>query len=196
MSASELMPEHPPDSIHTASVAEDLARGQVELHVTVVSPSRELFSGDAHWVTLPGLDGQFGIWPRHVAMVAALGSGHLRIGLRDHSRVEFVVRGSFLSVADNVVTILVDLAVTKDDVDEAAARAELEEIERRAGHAGERGRVRAAPGAPRLVPGAHQARQLVGGARRFGGDRQRASKPAMPTPTDVMPLGRWLRTTS
>ncbi len=42
--------------------------------------------------------------------------------------MEFVVRGSFLSVADNVVTILVDLAVTKDDVDEAAARAELEEI--------------------------------------------------------------------
>lgn len=127
MSVTDLMPEHPPGSIHTGSVAEDLARGQVDLQVTVVSPARELFSGSAHWVTLPGIDGQFGIWPRHVAMVSALGSGLLRVGLRDHSRVEFVVRGSFLSVADNVVTILVDLAVTKDDVDVEAARQELAE---------------------------------------------------------------------
>ena len=123
-----MMPEHPPGSIQTNNVAEDLAQGQVELRVTVVSPSRELFSGDAHWVTLPGITGQFGIWPRHVAMVAALGSGSLRIGMRDHTRAEFVVRGSFLSVADNVVTILVDLAVTKDDVDAEAARSELVEV--------------------------------------------------------------------
>lgn len=134
MSVSEMMPEHPTDSIHTGSIAEDLARGGVDLQVTVVSPSRELFSGSAHWVTLPGIGGQFGIWPRHVAMVAALGSGLLRIGLRDHSRAEFVVRGSFLSVADNVVTILVDLAVTKDDVDADAARAELDEVNAELAH--------------------------------------------------------------
>jgi F-type H+-transporting ATPase subunit epsilon len=127
MSVSDLMPEHPPGSIRTGNIAEEVVHGQVDLQVTVVSPAKELFSGKAHWVTLPGLDGQFGIWPRHVAMVSALGSGVLRVGLRDHSRVEFVVRGSFLSVADNVVTILVDLAVTKDDVDEAVARRELDE---------------------------------------------------------------------
>ena len=121
------MPEPPPGSVQSGSIAEDLARGGVDLQVTVVSPAKELFSGAAHWVTLPGINGQFGIWPRHVAMVSALGSGMLRVGLRDRTRLEFVVRGSFLSVADNVVTILVDLAVTKDDVDVAAARQELEE---------------------------------------------------------------------
>lgn len=128
------MPEHPSDSIHSRNIAEDLARGQIDLQITVVSPSRELFSGNAHWVTLPGINGQFGIWPRHVALVAALGSGLLRIGLHDHSRVEFVVRGSFLSVADNVVTILVDLAVTKDDVDAEAAQQELDEVNTELAH--------------------------------------------------------------
>lgn len=127
MSVSDLMPEHPQGSIHTGSVAEDLARGQVDLKVTVVSPSRELYSDEAHWVTLPGIDGQFGVWPRHVTMVAALGSGLLRIGLRGNGRVEFAVRGSFLSVADDVVTILVDRAVTKDEIDVEAVRAELAE---------------------------------------------------------------------
>ena len=126
MSVSEMMPEHPQGSLRTGNVAEEVVRGQVELQVTVVSPQREIYNGEAHWVTMPGLDnGLFGIWPHHVAMVAALGTGHLRIGLRDHGRVEFAVRGSFLSVAADVVTILVDRAMTKDQVDEAEARREL-----------------------------------------------------------------------
>ncbi len=127
MSVSDLMGEHPPGSMRMTNVAEELARGQVNLHVTVVGPQRQIFAGDAHWVTLPGADGQFGVWPRHVAMVAALGSGPLRIGLPDHRRAEFAVRGAFLSVANNVVTILVDQAVAKDEIVEADARRELEE---------------------------------------------------------------------
>ena len=127
MSVSEMMPEHPQGSIHGGNIAEEVVRGQVELQVTVVSPQREIYKGEAHWVTMPGLDGLFGVWPRHVAMVAALGSGHLRIGLRNHGRAEFAVRGSFLSVAADVVTILVDEAMTKDQVDEAVARSELQE---------------------------------------------------------------------
>ena len=127
MSVSDLTPEHPRGTVRTSTLVEELAHGQVNLHVTVVGPQRQIFAGDAHWVTLPGADGQFGVWPRHVAMVAALGSGPLRIGLPDHSRAEFAVRGAFLSVANNVVTILVDQAVAKDEIVEADARRELEE---------------------------------------------------------------------
>ena len=127
MSVNDLMAEHPPGSIRDRNVAEEVARGQVDLHVTVVGPQRQIFEGDAHWVTLPGVDGQFGIWPRHVALVAALGSGPLRVGLPDHGRAEFAVRGAFVSVAANVVTILVDQAVAKDEIVEADARRELEE---------------------------------------------------------------------
>lgn len=127
MSVSELIPEHPPGSLRTTNLAEDLARGQVYLQVAVVSPQRRVYEGEAHWVTLTGIDGQFGVWPRHVAMVAALGSGPLRIGLPDHGRAEFVARGGFLSVADNVVTILVDEVVTKEEIDVEAARRGLDE---------------------------------------------------------------------
>jgi len=127
MSVSELMPEHPKGSSYTGSVIEDLERGQVNLRVSVVSPQEKIFEGDAHWITLPGADGQLGIWPRHVALVAALGSGPLRIGLRNHEVVEYLVFGSFLSIASDVVTILVDRALTKGEVDVAEATRELEE---------------------------------------------------------------------
>jgi F-type H+-transporting ATPase subunit epsilon len=134
---SDLTPEHPRGAMRTSALVDELARGQINLHVTVVGPQRQIFAGDAHWVTLPGADGQFGVWPRHVAMVAALGSGPLRIGLPDHSHAEFAVRGAFLSVANNVVTILVDQAVAKDEIVEADARRELEETVAALAHPGD-----------------------------------------------------------
>lgn len=128
-----VVPEHPTGALRH-SMVEDAAQGQINLHVSVVSPERPLFEGAAHWVNLTGVDGQFGIWPRHVAMVAALGSGPLRIGRPEHEVLHLVVRGGFVSVADDVVTILVDKAVTKGEVDEVAARRELDETIAALGH--------------------------------------------------------------
>lgn len=121
------LPERPPSALQTGSVADELARGQVTLQVVVVSPEGPIFEGDAHWVTVTGVDGQFGIWPRHVSLVAALGSGPLRIGRPDRTVTEFVARRGFLSVAANTITILVDSAVTKTQVDEAEAQRDLDE---------------------------------------------------------------------
>jgi ATP synthase F1 epsilon subunit len=126
MSVADLTPEHPPGTLRTGNVAQELAHGQVNLHVSVVSPEEQIYDGEAHWVTLPGIDGQFGIWPQHVTMVAALASGPLRIGLPDRTVARFAVRGSFVSVASNVVTILVDAAMTKEEVDPAQAQADYE----------------------------------------------------------------------
>jgi F-type H+-transporting ATPase subunit epsilon len=97
------------------------------LDVVVVSPARQLYEGEAQWVTVPGADGQLGIRPMHADLVAALGAGPLRIGLAGGQVARFAVRGGFLKVGSNRVTILVDRAVTETDVNEAEARRELEE---------------------------------------------------------------------
>ena len=97
------------------------------LSVVVVSPARQLYEGEAAWVTAPAVDGQLGIRPKHAALVAALGAGPLRIGLDGGRVARYAVRGGFLKVGDNRVTILVDRAVTEDDVNEAEAQQELEE---------------------------------------------------------------------
>lgn len=119
--------EHPTGSLRTGNVSDELARGQVNLDVTVVSPARQIFSGPAHWVTVPGVDGQLGIWPRHAALVSALGSGPLRIGQRGGEVRRFAIRGGFLDVAHNVVTILVDSALAEAEIDPAEARRDLDE---------------------------------------------------------------------
>ena len=116
------------------------------LEVTVVSPARQLYQGEARFVTAPAWDrleggrslygpppedrltvGQLGIFPRHAALVAALGSGLLRIGLDGGRVARFAVSGGFLKVGDDRVTILVDRAVTETDVNAGEARQELEE---------------------------------------------------------------------
>jgi F-type H+-transporting ATPase subunit epsilon len=96
------------------------------LSVTVVSPARQLYEGNAAWVTAPAVDGQLGIRPKHAALVAALGAGPLRIGLEGGQVQRYAVRGGFLKVGDNRVTILVDRAVTESDVNAAEAERELE----------------------------------------------------------------------
>jgi F-type H+-transporting ATPase subunit epsilon len=119
--------EHPKGAIRTGNIADELARPPGHLEVVVVSPSRPIFEGDAHWVTVPALDGQLGIWPRHAAIVAALGSGLLRIGQEGGKVARFAVRGGFLKVGGTKVTILVDSAVAEADVNAAEAKRELNE---------------------------------------------------------------------
>jgi F-type H+-transporting ATPase subunit epsilon len=119
------------------------------LDVVVVSPARPIFEGEARWVTAPAWDrlrsagrglyrygppapersvvGQLGILPRHAPLVAALGSGILRIGETGGKIARFAVRGGFLKVGDDKVTILVDSAVAEADVNTSDAQQDLEE---------------------------------------------------------------------
>jgi F-type H+-transporting ATPase subunit epsilon len=118
--------EHPKGSLRSGNIADELAHPVGHLDVTLVSPARPIYSGDAHWVTVPAVNGQLGIWPRHAPIVAALGSGPLRIGLEGGRVATFAVHGGFLEVANDQVTILVDSAVTEDNVNVAEAKSDLD----------------------------------------------------------------------
>ena len=121
------VPEHPKGSLAHRNIADELARGQRNLEVVVVSPAGSIYEGAAHWVTVPGQNGQLGIWPRHAELVAALGAGALRIATGGDRVTRFAVRGGFVRVGQDKVTVLVDRAVTEANVNEAEARRELEE---------------------------------------------------------------------
>jgi F-type H+-transporting ATPase subunit epsilon len=118
--------EHPKGALRTGNIADDLATASGPLEVVVVSPARPIFKGEAQWVTVAALDGQLGIWPRHTAIVAALGTGMLRIGQGGGKVARFAVRGGFLKVGGRRVTILVDSAVAEAESNDAEAKRELD----------------------------------------------------------------------
>jgi F-type H+-transporting ATPase subunit epsilon len=102
-----------------------------DLKLSVVTPEGSLFSGEASFVAAPALDGEVGILPGHAAMIAALGTGEMRI-VRDTlgGRVtdRYAVRGGFLQVVDNEVTLLVTEAKTPDGRDVEVVAGELEQV--------------------------------------------------------------------
>ncbi len=79
------------------------------MHVTVISPERALFDGEAGAVVAPAFDGLVGILPRHAPFLTLLGSGTLRVKQGSTSSA-FRVAGGFLQVLGNRVRVVADRA--------------------------------------------------------------------------------------
>jgi F-type H+-transporting ATPase subunit epsilon len=79
------------------------------LTVSVVSPERTLYEGQAESIVAPAFDGQVGILTNHAPMLTLLGTGELRLTSGGNTRT-FTVSGGFLEVADNRVRVVTDRA--------------------------------------------------------------------------------------
>lgn len=81
-----------------------------KLHFSLVSPERELFSGEVDQVDAPGVEGDFGVLAGHAPFMTTLREG--RITVRDGAQVRaFEVRGGFADVTPQGLTILAEHAV-------------------------------------------------------------------------------------
>ena len=85
------------------------AAGPGAMHVTVVSPERQVFDGEATAVVAPVYDGLVGILPHHAPFLTLLGRGNLVVRQGAESR-QFVVAGGFAQVVGNRVRIVVEQA--------------------------------------------------------------------------------------
>ena len=81
-----------------------------KLHFSLVSPERELFSGDVDQVDAPGSEGDFGVLAGHAPFMTTLKEGRVHVHLVDGVRV-FDVQGGFADVTPNGLTILAEHAV-------------------------------------------------------------------------------------
>jgi F-type H+-transporting ATPase subunit epsilon len=78
------------------------------VRVTVVSPERQLYEGEATAVVATAYDGEVGILPRHAPFLTLLGRGKLIVRHGSAEAQRFVVAGGFLQVAGNRVRIVVE----------------------------------------------------------------------------------------
>ena len=100
------------------------------LHVDVVSAETSIFEGQAEFVTLPGEEGELGIFPQHTPLLTRIKPGAVRIKLPGRDDEEFVfVAGGILEVQPNRVTVLADTAIRGHDLDEAKATAAQKEAQ-------------------------------------------------------------------
>ena len=97
------------------------------LRLEIVTAEGSVYNEDVEMVTLPGVTGQFGVYPQHVPLITQMVPGEITV--RKDGRDVFLATGAgLIEVRSTTVTILTDLAVQADKIDEAKA----EEARRRA----------------------------------------------------------------
>lgn len=93
-----------------------------KLKVNVVNAEESLFSGEAEFVALPGIEGELGILPGHTPLITLIRPGLVRIRKEGQGEDEFFVAGGVLEVQPNNVIVLADVAIRSKDLDEAKAK--------------------------------------------------------------------------
>jgi len=79
------------------------------LSISLISPERTLYEGEATSIVAPAYDGELGILTGHAPMMTLLGKGTLRVTRGTEER-RFTVEGGFLQVVDDVVRIVTEQA--------------------------------------------------------------------------------------
>jgi F-type H+-transporting ATPase subunit epsilon len=91
------------------------------IHVDIVSPEGQLFSGEASMVFAPAVNGDIGIAPRHAPLLTTLRPGEVRVQVQGEEEHVFYVGGGALEIQPHLVSVLADSADRAHDLDEAAA---------------------------------------------------------------------------
>lgn len=101
----------------------------------IVTPERQLVSETVDSVRAPGVDGEFGVLPSHVRMIAGLGTGLLRYrlaGTRDWS--ELAVSAGTVEVLPDRVIVLALTAEASQEIDVARAQAAFDRAREKLEH--------------------------------------------------------------
>ena len=98
-----------------------------KLHFSLVSPARELFSGEVDHVIAPGTDGEFGVLVNHAPFMSTLKNGVVRVEDGGETTMRLFERGGFADVTPAGLTILAEEAVNMDSVSAESVQKDLDE---------------------------------------------------------------------
>jgi F-type H+-transporting ATPase subunit epsilon len=90
----------------------------------VVTPEETAVEQTADFVALPLYDGEIGIAPRHSPLIGRLGFGEMRIRV-GNVVARYYIDAGFVHVVNNVVSVLTSRAIPAEQMDAAAAEAQL-----------------------------------------------------------------------
>lgn len=98
-----------------------------QLHLKIVTPEKLIFDEEVSQVNVSTEQGQLGILPNHANLMAKLEPGELVIK-KGGKTDTLAVGDGFLQISQNTLTVMTDLAVNEQDIDEKA----VEEAKKRA----------------------------------------------------------------
>jgi F-type H+-transporting ATPase subunit epsilon len=92
------------------------------LKLEIVTPQAIAFAEDVEMVTLPAIEGQIGIYPGHTRVITQIVPGEIIVTRGGEDRFLAVGEG-LVEIAGDHVSIVTDMAIPAERIDEAAVEA-------------------------------------------------------------------------
>ena len=106
------------------------------LKLEIVTPESKIYSEDVEMVTLPGSEGEAGIYPSHVPLMTRVQAGEIIVNRGGTEEVVAIGEG-FAEITGDHIAILTDNAIDSANVDEAAAEEAKAKAEQRLAEGGD-----------------------------------------------------------
>lgn len=90
------------------------------LKLEIVTPEAKTFSEDVDMVTLPGVEGEMGIFPMHVPLMTQISAGEITVR-REGKEFFLAVGEGFVQITGEKVAVMTDMAIKAEDIDETRA---------------------------------------------------------------------------
>ena len=100
------------------------------LKLEIVTPQAIVFSDDVHMVTLPAIEGEMGIYPQHERLITQVVPGEILV-TKDGADTLLAVGGGLVEVTATHVSILTDMAIRAEHIDEAKVQEARDRAEAR-----------------------------------------------------------------
>jgi F-type H+-transporting ATPase subunit epsilon len=101
------------------------------MKLKIITPAKTVFEGEVNEVYLPGVNGEFGVLPDHAEMISTLGTGICRFTKVTGDAEKLIVSQGACHIANNEVRVVTHFAEYRQDVDPAAARTRIVEMDQR-----------------------------------------------------------------
>ena len=102
------------------------------MKLEVITPDRQFYEGEVTMVELTTINGNIGIYPRHIPMTTVVAPGVLKIHEAEQL-VEAALHAGFVTVMPDKVTILAEIVEWPEEIDYARAEEARVRAERRLG---------------------------------------------------------------
>ncbi|MDR1291666.1 MAG: ATP synthase F1 subunit epsilon [Planctomycetaceae bacterium] len=113
----------------------------------IVTPEKTVLDMEATFVVLPLYDGEFGVLPNHLPVVARIGAGDIRIHksaqpMQETDPVCYYLEGGFVEVLDDNIVVMSLFAMPVKDLDVNIAESQLQKAIERPFHTQELAKIR------------------------------------------------------
>lgn len=101
-----------------------------ELFLEIISPSRQVFSGNIKAITVPGTKGRFQVLKNHAPIISTFDLGMIRVDIDNKSKY-FATAGGTIEVLNNKILVLADSIESSEEIDLERALRSKERAEKR-----------------------------------------------------------------